>query len=155
MVYKKKTAREKLLDSKDLPKIEKILLKQEKLWGKGTIVIPAPIEVDEIMRSVPKGRLITINRIREKLAEKHKATIGCPITTGIFASISAHAAEEGRAEGETEITPWWRTLKEKGVLNPKYPGGEENQKQLLEKEGFEIIKKGQKFVVSDYGKYLI
>jgi len=155
MVYKKKTAREKLLDSKDLPKIEKILLKQEKLWGKGTIVIPAPIEVDEIMRSVPKGRLITINRIREKLAEKHKATIGCPITTGIFASISAHAAEEGRAEGETEITPWWRTLKEKGVLNPKYPSGEENQKQLLEKEGFEIIKKGQKFVVSDYGKYLI
>jgi hypothetical protein len=155
MVYKKKTAREKLLDSKDLPKIEKILPKQEKLWGKGTIVIPAPIEVDEIMRSVPKGRLITINRIREKLAEKHKATIGCPITTGIFASISAHAAEEGRAEGETEITPWWRTLKEKGVLNPKYPGGEENQKQLLEKEGFEIIQKGQKFVVSDYDKYLI
>ena len=155
MVYKKKTAREKLLDSKDLPKVEKILPKQEKLWGKGTIVIPAPIEVDEIMRSVPKGRLITINRIREKLAEKHKATIGCPITTGIFASISALAAEEGRAEGKTEITPWWRTLKEKGALNPKYPGGEENQKQLLEKEGFEIIKKGQKFVVSDYDKYLI
>jgi hypothetical protein len=138
-----------------LPKIEKILPKQEKLWGRGTIVIPAPIEVDEIMRSVPKGRLITINRIREKLAEKHKATIGCPITTGIFASIAAHAAEEERAEGETEITPWWRTLKEKGVLNPKYPGGEENQKQLLEKEGFEIIKKGQKFVVSDYDNYLI
>jgi len=155
MVYKKKTAREKLLDSKDLPKVEKILPKQEKFWGKGTIVIPAPIEVDEIMRSVPKGKLITINRIREKLAEKHDATMGCPITTGIFASISAHAAEERRAEGETEITPWWRTVKEKGVLNPKYPGGMENQKNLLEKEGFEIIKKGKKFVVSDYDKYLI
>ena len=81
--------------------------------------------------------------------------MGCPITTGIFASISAHAAEERRAEGETEITLWWRTVKEKGVLNPKYPGGMENQKNLLEKEGFEIIKKGKKFVVSDYDKYLI
>ena len=155
MVYKKKTAREKLLDSKDLPKIEEILPKQEKLWGKGTIVIPAPIEVAGIMRSVPMGRLITINRIRQKLAEKHKATIGCPITTGIFASIAAQAAEEERTEGQTEVTPWWRTLKEKGALNPKYPGGEENQKQLLEKEGFEIIKRGQKFVVSDYNRYLI
>ena len=154
MVYKKKTSRQKLLDSKDLPKVEKILPKQERLWGKGTLVIPAPIEVDEIMRSVPKGKLITINRIREKLAEKHRATICCPITTGIFASISARAAEEERAN-EVEITPWWRTLKENGVLNPKYPGGEEKQKELREKEGFQIVKKGKKYVVSGYVRYLI
>ena len=101
------------------------------------------------------SEFITINRIREKLAEKHKATIGCPITTGIFASIAAHAAEEERAEGKIAITPWWRTLKEKGVLNPKYPGGEENQKSLLEKEGFGIITKGKRLVVKDYDKYLI
>ena len=41
----------------------------------GTVVIPAPIEVDEIMREVPKGKLITINEIRALLASKHKATI--------------------------------------------------------------------------------
>ena len=33
-------------------------------WGTGTFVIPAPLEVDAIMRKVPKGKLITINEIR-------------------------------------------------------------------------------------------
>jgi hypothetical protein len=45
-------------------------------WGTGTVCIPAPREVDEIMRKVPKGKLITINQIRELVAKKHGATIG-------------------------------------------------------------------------------
>jgi hypothetical protein len=47
-----------------------------KRWGTGTCVIPAPREVNEIMRLVPRGRLITINQIREVLAKRHKASIG-------------------------------------------------------------------------------
>ncbi len=68
--------REKLLDSKDFPRVVEINEKMSKRWGTGTCVIPAPIEVDEIMRQVPKGKLITINQIREKLAKKHSASIG-------------------------------------------------------------------------------
>jgi len=151
----KKTAREKLLDSKDLPKIVKIKPNQEKIWGKGTLVIPTPLEVDDIMKKVPKGKIITINKIREKLAKKYKTNSACQICTGIFASISSHAAEEDRAEGKKQITPWWRTLKENGVLNPKYPGGELNQKKLLEKEGLKVIKKGKRYIVEDYKKYLV
>ena len=141
MAYKKKTAREKLLDSKDFPKIEKIKPNQEKIWGKGTIVIPAPIEVAEIMKEVPKGKLISINKIRERLAKKHKATIGCPICCGIFANITAHAAEEERLLGKKQITPWWRTLKGEGELNPKYPGGEQNQKNFWKTKTTESFKK--------------
>jgi len=155
MAYKKKTAKEKLLDSKDLPKIVKIKPNQEKIWGKGTIIIPAPLEVDEIMKDVPKGKIITINKIREKLAKKHKTNIACPICTGIFASISAHAAEEEREEGKKEITPWWRTLKENGVLNPKYPSGEKNQKSLLEKEGHKIIQKGKLYIIENFKEKLV
>ena len=143
------------MDSKDLPRVEKISGKLSKRWGEGTVVIPAPIEVDEIMRMVPRGKLITINQIREILARKHGATIGCPITTGIFAMISAHAAEEAREAGEKDITPYWRTLKTGGVLNPKYPGGIERQKQLLLKEGHKIIAKGKKYVVAEYEKKLV
>ncbi|MEM2999158.1 MAG: hypothetical protein QXV09_00525 [Candidatus Bathyarchaeia archaeon] len=58
------------------------------------MVIPAPIEVDELMRKVPVGKLVTINEIRAALARKHGAIIGCPLTTGIFAWVAAHAAEE-------------------------------------------------------------
>ena len=100
---KKKTWTEKLHDSKDLPKVEKITDKMSKRWGTGTVVIPAPIEVSEIMRRVPEGKLLTINDIRAALAKKHGATIGCPITTGIFAWVAANAAEEQRQKGEKQI----------------------------------------------------
>lgn len=140
---------------KDLPKVEKITDKMSKRWGTGTVVIPAPKEVDEIMAKVPPGKLITINEIRATLARKHGATIGCPITTGIFAWITAHAAEEAAAEGEKNITPYWRTLKTGGVINEKYPGGVEAQKKLLEKEGHKVIQKDKKYIVLDFEKYLV
>src|SRR5438445_1447861 len=139
---KRKTWREKLADDKDLPKVVRITGRMSARWGKGTVAIPAPREVDAIMRKVPAGKLITINEIRQFVARKHKATIGCPITSGIFAWIAAHAAEEAAAAGETEITPYWRTLKTGGELNPKYPGGIPRIKSLLEAEGHTVVTRG-------------
>lgn len=152
---KQKSWSEKLKDSKGLPRVEEISGKMREKWGKGTMVIPAPMEVDEIMRKVPKGKLITINEIRETLAKKHGTSICCPLTTGIFAWIAAHAAEEQRQKGEKDITPYWRTLKTGGVINPKYPGGVKAQRKLLEKEGHKVVQKGKKFVVVDYEKSLV
>ena len=149
-MHKRKTWREKLADSKDLPKVVKITGRMTKRWGKGTIAIPAPREVDAIMRKVPEGKLITINEIRQRVAKKHKATQGCPITTGIFAWIAAHAAEEAAAEGKSDITPYWRTLKTGGELNPKYPGGIPRLKSLLKAEGHKVVARGKRHVVADY-----
>ena len=151
---KRKSWTAKLENSKDLPKVEKITDKMSQRWGTGTVVIPAPMEVNEMMRRVPEGKLITINEIRAALAEKHGATIGCPMTTGIFAWIAAHAAEEQRQLGERDITPYWRTLKTGGVINPKYPGGVEAQKKLLQKEGHTVIQKGKKCMIAGYEKLL-
>jgi len=158
VVKRRKSWQEKLMNSKDLPKVEKITHKMAGRWGTkigDTVVIPAPLEVDEIMRKVPKGKLITINEIRKVLAKRHKATIGCPITTGIFARIAAEAAAEALSKGERDITPYWRTLKAGGVINEKYPGGVESQRKLLEKEGHKIIQKGRKYVVVDFEKCLM
>jgi alkylated DNA nucleotide flippase Atl1 len=135
--------------------VEEITEKMSKKWGMGTVVIPAPIEVDAMMKKVPKGKLVTINEIRVALAKKHKATIGCPLTTGILAWVAANAAEEQRQEGKKAVTPYWRTLKAGGVINEKYPGGVEGQKKLLEKEGHEVIQKGKKYVIADYEKSLM
>lgn len=137
-----------------LPKVIKIDKKMSRRWGTGTCVIPDPKEVDALMKKVPKGKVTTVNRIRQKLAKKHKATIACPVTTGIFASISAQAAEELKAQGKKQITPYWRTLKGGGELNPKYPGGEIHLKALLEKEGHKIIQKGKKYFVENYEENL-
>ena len=138
MSKKRKSWQEKLADSKDLPKVVEITDKMSKRWGTGTVVIPAPREVDEVMRQVPKGKVITINQIRTIIAQKRGATIGCPLTTGIFAWIAAHAAEEAAAEGKKDTTPYWRTLKSKGELNEKYPGGAEAQAAHLREEGHTI-----------------
>jgi len=127
-----------LAGDKDLPKIVEITDKMSKRWGTGTLVIPAPREVDETMAKVPEGKLITINGIRAVLAQKHGATVSCPLTTGIFAWIAAHAAEEAAAEGKRDITPYWRTLKSKGELNEKYPGGVAAQTAHLREEGHTI-----------------
>jgi hypothetical protein len=76
MATLKRSWRDKLLDSKDMPKVVEVSEKMSQKWGTGTCVIPSPIEVDEIMRSVPEGKLITINIIRERLAKKHNASFG-------------------------------------------------------------------------------
>jgi alkylated DNA nucleotide flippase Atl1 len=151
---RKRTWTEKLNDDKDLPRVEKITEKMSRRWGMGTVVIPAPREVDEIMRKVPQGKLVTINEIRSALARKHGATIGCPITTGIFAWVAANAAEESRRTGDSTITPYWRTLRSGGVINEKYPGGVAGQKRLLQREGHIVAQKGRNWIVVGYEKAL-
>ncbi len=150
MPKKKPTWQEKLNDSKGYPKVEEIKGGMSRRWGTGTVVIPAPVEVDQLMRKVPRGKLTTINEIRQALATKHNATIGCPFTTGIFAWIAAHAAEEQKQQGKIEITPYWRTLKVRGLINEKYPGGTEAQTALLQQEGHSVIKRGKNCFVKDY-----
>jgi hypothetical protein len=153
----KKSWKEKLTDiseNKDLPKVVDIGERMSKRWGAGTCVVPAPLEVDALMKKVPKGKLVTINEIRGALARKHKATIGCPMTTGIFAWMAAHAAAEDAAAGKKRITPYWRTLKSGGELNPKYPGGVKHLTALLRSEGHAVTKKGRRYLVADFEKSL-
>ena len=151
----RKSWREKLADSKDLPKVERIPIRLAARWGTGTFVIPAPIEVDAIMKRVPKGKLATINEIRALLARRHGASTACPITTGIFAWISAHAAAQDEREGRKRVTPYWRTLKQHGEINPKYPGGIAAQRARLRAEGHRVVTRGRKFYVEDFAASLV
>jgi hypothetical protein len=153
MKTKKKSWREKLNDSKDFPRICDAA--KSKRGGTGTFVIPAPLEVDALMKKVRRGKLTTIEAIRKVLAEKHGTTTACPITTGIFAWIAAHAADEAEQAGRTRITPYWRTLKTSGELNPKYPGGIKNARARLAAEGHRVIKKGSRYFVADYDRAVV
>jgi 6-O-methylguanine DNA methyltransferase, DNA binding domain len=152
---KKKSWREKLADSKDLPKVAEIDCTKTKHWGEGTFVIPAPLEVDAAMKKVHRGKLTTIDAIRTALAKKHGTTIACPMTTGIFAWIAAHAADEGETSGRSRVTPYWRTLKAGGELNPKYPGGVKNLRARLAAEGHRVVKKGNRYFVAGFEQSLV
>ena len=151
---KKKSWREKLATAHDLPKVVRLDAAGSKRWGGATMAIPAPREVDALMRTVPQGRVTTINELRNAVAKHHRAAVGCPITTGIFSWMAAHAAEEGLAAGEKKTTPYWRTLKEDGELNPKYPGGIAGLKRKLTAEGHKFEQRGARTLVKDFAAAL-
>lgn len=76
------------------------------------------------MKRVPYGKVITVGKIREYFAKENGADFTEPITAGIFVSIAAWASYQR----EEDYTPYWRTLKANGELNPKYPGGYRSSK---------------------------
>jgi hypothetical protein len=150
---KKKSWEEKLKDSKDMPKVIDLEGKDAQQWKCHKMVIVRPIDVYEQMASVPKGKLLSVPTLRKILASKYKVECACPMTTGIFVTIAANAAEE-----MGEDVPYHRTLRAGGELNPKFPNYPQGQIALLESEGFEIITKGRKhikYVVKDFEKYEI
>ena len=163
MTYKKKSWKEKLEDSKQFPKILEFDPKfpcaraLEKMGAKpgDSVVLASPLEVNAIMKEVPRGQLITLNEICRSLAKKHAIDYCCTMTAGIFVMTAAHAAEEAKSEGTKHITPYWRTLKMGGILNEKFPGGAEAQKKMLEQEGHRVIQRGKKLLVQGFEKHLV
>ena len=155
---KKKSWKEKLeFSAEGYPKIITIPDNWAKTIGHGRMVILTPRIIDEFVMTIPKGKLTTINLIRQKFAIDYNVETTCPLTTGIFVWISAGAAEEDKAAGKKQITPYWRVLKEGGKLNPKFPGGIEQQARYLTKEGFQILpgKTPANWKVNNYKDYLI
>ncbi len=143
----RKTANEKLNDSKDMPKVVEVTdPKQIERYGGTKMLIAPPLAYNALMKIIPEGRLGTADNMRRFLAVQHGADWTCPLTAGIFINIVAAASEE---RSEDKI-PYWRTLRTKGELNPKYPGGIDKQKAILEKEGHVIIQKGKRYFVDGY-----
>ena len=139
-----------LHDSKDMPKLQ-ILTDRKSIekYGGDRMYFAPPLDYDRIMRRVPPGRVITVGAIREYLARQAGADFTEPITAGIFISIAAWASFQRTGDE----TPWWRTLKVGGELNPKYPGGIQAQKEKLEQEGHTVLPRGRtniRYYVKDY-----
>jgi len=103
--------------------------------GHGMMLIPTALEVDAMIRKIPRGQVSTLAQIRKRLARWHNADVTCPLVTGIFLRIVAEAAEEDRAAGRADVTPYWRVVREDGRLNAKLPGGAELQAEQLRAEG--------------------
>ncbi len=144
-----------LKDNKDMPKYIKLTdIESIKKYGGDNMYFAPPCFYDEIMKKVPYGKLTTVGDIREYFAKENNADFTDPITAGIFTSIVAWASYQ-RNQDET---PYWRTLKNDGELNPKYPEGIELQKKKLESEGHIIIIKGRtniRYYVKDYQNKLV
>ena len=142
---------QKLNDSKDMPSVQDVSPEMAAKYGGVRMCIASPLNYDELMKRVPKGKLITIDRMRAYLANKNHADWTCQITAGIFVNIAANASEERKGVNET---PYWRTLKKDGELCEKFPGGLDGHKLLLETEGHTVFQKGKRYFVENYEKDL-
>jgi len=135
----RKSWREKL--EQGSPKIVDITPKMAGRFGTKTgdkMLIAKPLDVDALIRRVERGKLVTLEQIRERLAKDYHADCTCPLTTGIFLRIAAEAAEEDLGRGAKEITPYWRVVKADGSLNERLPGGPDAQAARLREEGHVI-----------------
>lgn len=122
-------------------------------YGGPRMYFAPPIAYDQVMGQVPQGRVVTVGDIRRYFAKKNQADFTDPITAGIFVSIAAWASHQRSGDK----TPYWRTLKANGELNPKYPGGVQAQRELLEAEGHTVVARGRtnlRYYVKDYQKVL-
>lgn len=154
--FKSRTPWREKLEKKQEPRVVDVPPKMVKRFGTGKILIPTPLLVDALICKIQKGKLVTVNQIREHLAEDFHVNSTCPLTTGIFIRIVAETAEEDLRMGKKRIAPYWRVLKADGGLNEKFPGGAEAQAAYLKEEGYSILAgKGKKPPkVKEFEKYL-
>ncbi len=127
------------MDNPNLPKIVPAFPRIQARLGKVDMLVPSPREVEACVRAVPQGQITTVSQIRDFLARKYSVGVTCPLTTGIFIRIAAEAAEEDARAGRTEITPYWRVVRDDGSLYDKFPGGMKRQQERLKAEGHRIL----------------
>jgi|HubBroStandDraft_4_1064222.scaffolds.fasta_scaffold727763_1 alkylated DNA nucleotide flippase Atl1 len=143
----RKSWREKLEGAHEA-RVVAIPPKMQKQLGKGTMLIPRPIDVDALIRKVPRGKVVTLTELREKLARAAGADATCAMVAGMFVRIAAEAAAEDIRAGKSKVTPYWRVVRDDGRLLEKLPGGPSEQARNLEAEGHEISYSAKLRVIS-------
>lgn len=131
------------------------LFTQYRETKRGREVIASPLEYDELMKFIPRGMLITIKELGEVIARIHKADYVSPAIAESRVIIVANASYEKEQLGGKIITPYWRTLRMNGELNPGYPGGIKKQKAKLETEGHTVLCRNRRYFVHHFERKLL
>ena len=106
---------------------------------------PADARLENELRQQLAQRETELAQTREQLSQSR---------TSLATAQANQAAAEAEAAGAKRITPFWRTLKTGGEINPKYPGGAEHVAQRLRAEGHQIIAKGKRLLLADFEEKL-
>ncbi len=62
----------------------------------GAMVISSPAKVDELVRRLEPGQVVTLDHLRSAIARRHAVAVACPVSTAIFLNMCARATEERR-----------------------------------------------------------
>lgn len=111
------------------------------LGSSGEMVKPSAATVKTVVKKIAKGKLATLEQVREKLASDFDVQTACPASTMKVLKVLA--------EEEPSVC-YWRVIKKKGELITKFPNGVQGHALLLKNEGFEIDFEKKTPVVIDY-----
>jgi alkylated DNA nucleotide flippase Atl1 len=146
-----KTAVEKR-DGAPPPHVEELAVAEGPMHPAGRMLVPSPLEIQEVACRVPAGRVLRLSDLRAHLATKYRADYTCAMTTGIFLRIVAEAALEERGKAGPGV-PYWRVVRDDGEMIDKLPGGVEAQAAKLEADGVDIFRMGARRVVGNVEHY--
>jgi hypothetical protein len=76
------------------------------------MLVPTARQVDDFIRTLPKGKHMDVKVLRQTMARQHGAQVTCPITLGFHLRTVAEAAfEDYQRTGDiSAVTPFWRVL---------------------------------------------
>jgi len=75
-----------------------------------SMLVPTARQVDDFIRSIPKGVEMDVRALRTALAIEHGAEVTCPVTVGYHLRTVAEAANEDLERGMalSDVAPFWR-----------------------------------------------
>jgi len=115
-------------------KIVDIPSKMEKFYGKGKMLHPAVEEIEELIKTIPKGSIATIDALAKRLATDFGTDVTCPMRIGN--SIKKIAERYSNDNIDFKI-PFWRVIRsDKLVIKSK---NYEFWASQIEDEGFKLL----------------
>ena len=95
-------------------KIVDIPIKMEKFYGKGSMLHPSIEDIEELVRTIPRGQIATIETLCQKLSNNYGTEVTCPMRTG---NAIKKISKNYSIDIVDESLPFWRVVKtDKTVL---------------------------------------
>jgi hypothetical protein len=137
---------EKITDKSKVHQVKKLDKSFADMPEGSTMLVASPNIVNNYVRSIPKGISVSLQTMRNDLANEYGAEYTCPVTSGIFLRIVAEAAHEQLQAGTpiSKVAPFWRVIDEKSALNKKLSFGSDFVVEQRKKEGILTLAKQKK-----------
>ncbi|WP_298475929.1 MGMT family protein [uncultured Maribacter sp.] len=115
-------------------KIVDIPTKMEKFYGKGKMLHPSIEEIEELVKTIPKGFVATIDALAKRLAKDFGTDVTCPMRTG---NAIKKISERYSNDNIDLKTPFWRVIRsDKMIIKSK---NFEFCASKIEDEGFKLL----------------
>lgn len=115
------------------PKIVDVPKTMEKYFGKGKMLHPTLEIVEELVRTIPQGKIATIDTLCKKLSREFGTNVTCPMRTG---NAIKKLSETTHDENIMNKVPFWRVIRnDTQIIKSK---NLEYSASKLEEEGFKL-----------------